>query len=261
MVVLGEFHQRRHEKENFMKLAPIILLDVEGTTTPISFVYDKLFPYARKHIRWYLTQYCCRAEIRDLLAQLNKENPADLKNGAPAFREKEEDSGYVDSAVAYCLWLMDRDRKTTPLKALQGYIWEEGFARRELQSEVFSDVPKCFAAWRSQGRRIAIFSSGSVAAQKLVFEHTPFGNLTPQIEAFFDTNIGSKRDAQSYTRISEQLHAGPAEILFVSDVPDELDAASTAGMSVALAVRPGNAKHPNASIYSVVNSFSEFANE
>jgi len=244
-----------------MKLAPIILLDVEGTTTPISFVYDKLFPYARKHIRSYLTQHCGSTEIRGLLAQLKEENLSDIKDGAPAFRGKEEDLGYVDSAVAYCLWLMDRDRKTTPLKALQGYIWEEGFKRRELQSEVFPDVPECFAAWRSQGRRIAIFSSGSVAAQKLVFEHTPFGNLRPQIEAFFDTNIGSKKDAKSYMRISEQLHARPADILFVSDVPDELSAASAAGMPVALAVRPGNAKHPQAANYPAVNSFSEFVTE
>ena len=239
--------------------AKIILLDVEGTTTPISFVYEKLFPYARKNIRTYLAQHQDDPEVQEALRQLKEENGEDLKNGAPAFREKrKEDADYIDSAVAYCVWLMDCDRKTTPLKALQGHIWKEGFARRELQSEVFPDVPECFAAWRKQGRRIAVYSSGSVAAQKLVFENTPFGNLTSHIEAFFDTHVGPKKDANSYARIAQQLGASPAHVLFVSDVPGELDAAAAAGMSIALAVRPGNPPQPNSSNYPVVNSLSEF---
>lgn len=240
------------------KLTQIILLDVEGTTAPISFVYEKLFPYARKNIRSYLMQHGDQPEIQDALVSLQEENSHDLKDGAPDFSRNQGDGKYIDSAVAYCLWLMDRDRKTTPLKTLQGHIWKEGFARHELQSEVFPDVPECFAAWRKQGRRIAIYSSGSVAAQKMVFENTPFGNLTPHIEAFFDTHVGPKKNATSYARIIKELKASPADVLFVSDVPEELDAAVAAGMLVALAVRPGNAQYPNPSNYPVVSSLHEF---
>ncbi len=241
------------------KLAKIILLDVEGTTAPISFVYEKLFPYARKNIRPYLMRHQDHPEVQEALRQLKEENARDLPEGAPNFRQKEKEAAdYIDSAVAYCLWLMDRDRKTTPLKTLQGQIWKEGFAQLELESEVFPDVPECFAAWCKQGRRIAIYSSGSVAAQKLVFENTRFGNLTPYIETFFDTRIGSKKDVNSYAQIIRELGAAPADVLFVSDVPDELDAAAAAGMSIALAVRPGNPTYPNSANYPVVNSLNQF---
>ena len=250
--------QRQGAEMVATKQTKIILLDVEGTTAPIRFVYEKLFPYARKNIRSYLMQHQDRPEVQEALQQLREENGKDVLQDAPAFLHKKEDADYIDAAVGYCLWLMDRDRKTTPLKTLQGHIWEEGFARQELQSEVFADVPECFARWRKEEKRIAIYSSGSVAAQKLIFEHTPFGNLAPHIEAFFDTRVGSKKDANSYARIIRELDVTPADVLFVSDVPDELDAAAATGTAVALAVRPGNPVHPNASSYRVVNSLDEF---
>ena len=236
----------------------VILLDVEGTTTPVSFVYDKLFPYARGHIRAWLTEHYPDFEIQEALAQLATENIADARNGAPPFSLAGDRQFCAYAAAGYCLWLMDRDRKTTPLKTIQGLIWQEGFKRGELQSEVFADVPAGFSEWRRQGCRLAIYSSGSVTAQQLVFEHTPYGNLCPFIDAFFDTRVGPKQEAQSYTNIVHALGVEAPRTLFISDGPAELDAASLAGLSVALAVRPGNSIQPNPSNYRVVRSFAGF---
>lgn len=235
----------------------IILLDVEGTTVPLRFVYDTLFPYARHHLRRYLAHHISDAEVRAALLLLKQENKVDERSGAPPFRDGLADSAEVDGAVQYCLWLMDHDRKTTPLKTIQGKIWQQGFDRGELRSEIFPDVPGCFSDWRNNGIRIAIYSSGSVAAQKLVFGYTPFGNLTPLIDAFFDTRIGPKRDAKSYQKIATALNVPPPTILFISDVISELDAAAGAGMEVALAFRPGNPPISQNAHYPVVHSLTE----
>ena len=233
----------------------VILLDVEGTTIPISFVYNKLFPYARSHMHAWLREHCVDPEVRDALVLLEKENIADAGSGAPIF-SLTADQSCSDSAAAYCLWLMDRDRKSGPLKTIQGLIWQGGFHRGELQSEVFADVPTSFSEWHSKGCRLAIYSSGSVTAQRLIFEHTPFGNLLPLIEAFFDTRVGPKQDMKSYCNILNALGVEAQQALFVSDVSAELDAASLAGLSVALAIRPGNSAQPNPSNYRVVHSFA-----
>jgi enolase-phosphatase E1 len=235
----------------------VILLDVEGTTTPVSFVYDKLFPYARSHMRGWLAEHHLHPEIQDALVQLEKENTIDSKSGAPPFSPTENEKSRAESAAAYCLWLMSRDRKTTPLKAIQGLIWEEGFKRGELQGEVFPDVPASFSDWHSKGCRVAIYSSGSVTAQRLVFEHTRYGSLLPFIQAFFDTRVGPKQDAGSYCNIVKALGVEAAHAFFISDVPAELDAASHAGLSVALAVRPGNPLQPNPANYRVLRSFAD----
>lgn len=232
------------------------MLDVEGTTTPISFVYDKLFPYARRHMRVWLSEHHLDPDVRDALIQLEKENATDAGNGAPLFSVSDGHPHGADSAAAYCLWLMDRDRKTAPLKAIQGLIWQQGFKRGELQSEVFDDVPTSFSEWRRKGCRLAIYSSGSVTAQQLVFQHTLFGNLLPLIDAFFDTRVGPKQDAGSYRNIVNALGIEASQTLFISDMPAELDAASLAGLSVALAIRPGNAVQTNTSNYRVIHSFA-----
>jgi enolase-phosphatase E1 len=234
----------------------VILLDVEGTTTPISFVYNKLFPYARSHMRTWLSEHHTDTEVRDALFHLEKENIADARNAAPLFSLANDHQSLADSAAAYCLWLMDRDRKAAPLKTIQGLIWREGFQRGELQSEVFADVPTSFSEWRKQGCRLAIYSSGSVTAQRLIFEHTPYGNLLPLIDAFFDTRVGPKQDMKSYCNILNTLGIEAHEALFISDVSAELDAASRAGLSVALAIRPGTSAQPNSSNYRAVHSFA-----
>lgn len=234
----------------------VILLDVEGTTTPISFVYNTLFPYARSHMRAWLSEHHTDAEVHDALVHLGKDNIADVKDGAPPFSMDGNPQSCSDAAAAYCLWLMDRDRKTAPLKTIQGLIWQEGFKQGELQSEVFADVPTSFSEWRKKGCRLAIYSSGSVTAQQLVFRYTPYGNLLPLIDAFFDTRVGPKQDMNSYGKILKELGAKASEALFISDAHAELDAASLAGFSVALAVRPGNSPQANPLNYHVVQSFA-----
>ena len=144
---------------------------------------------------------------------------------------------------------MDRDRKSTGLKSLQGKIWEEGYGSGELKSEVYPDVAPALEYWRGQNVDIAIFSSGSVQAQRALFAHTSAGDLTPFIRAYFDTTTGPKSSSESYAAIATALNRSPSEILFVSDVTAELDAARKAAMQTALCVRtpgilPSTTAHP-----------------
>ncbi len=184
-----------------------------------------------------------RPRFRPDLAQLRAEQTADIVQGLnPPALEEEASTELVESAVAYIHWLMDRDRKSTPLKAIQGRIWQEGYLAGELFGQVFDDVPPAFARWRRQNKLICIYSSGSALAQKLLFGHTTAGDLTNYICRYFDTTIGHKIEADSYRRIAEELRLAPAEAVFISDAIAELDAARAAGMKTILAQRPGN--HP-----------------
>jgi enolase-phosphatase E1 len=212
----------------------VVLLDIEGTTTPVRFVYDVLFPYARTGTAALLASDASH----DLIAALRREHGADPDRSAPSWDSRHQHA----SALRYVEWLMDRDRKSTALKELQGRVWERGFRDGTLRAEVYPDVPPALHRWRAAGRRIAIFSSGSVHAQKLLFAHTAAGDLTPLLDGYFDTTTGPKREAASYTRIAAQLAAAPADVLFVSDVAEELEAAAAAGMQVALCVREGDAE-------------------
>ena len=216
-----------------------LLLDIEGTTTPITFVYDVLFPFARAHAREFLERHVASDEVRFDLAQLLEEHAKDLAGNLspPPIVESSE----LQSIVGYVYWLMDHDRKSTGLKSLQGKIWEEGYRSGVLESVVFPDVPLALQRWHKAGLKIAIFSSGSVLAQRLLFENTGAGDLTPLIHGYFDTTTGPKGAPDSYRRIAEALRVAPAEVLFVSDVPAELDAARTAGMGTALCLRDGGA--------------------
>jgi enolase-phosphatase E1 len=227
----------------------VLLLDVEGTTTAVSFVYDVLFPYARARLGEFLRTAGSEASVRDDIARLRAERSAEREPGAPPWR----DDDLPGSAIAYATWLMDRDRKSTALKSLQGRIWEGGFRSGALRAHVYPDVRPAFQRWRGQGRKVAIFSSGSVLAQRLLFAHTVEGDLTPMIDACFDTTTGPKREAASYARIAAALGAAPAAVLFVSDVAAELDAARQAGLQTALCVREGAA--PPTSDHPVRTSF------
>jgi enolase-phosphatase E1 len=221
--------------------APLILLDIEGTTTPIDFVYKTLFPFARARVKDFLSGAWDALEIQTDLARLRAEHSADVAQGLnPPALECESSTEWLESTVAYIHWLMDRDRKSTPLKAIQGRIWQEGYQAGELFGEVFDDVPPAFARWRRQNKLICIYSSGSALAQKLLFAHTTAGDLTDYIYRYFDTIIGHKIEADSYRRIAEELRLAPAEAVFISDAVAELDAARAAGMKTILALRPGN---------------------
>jgi enolase-phosphatase E1 len=227
----------------------VVLLDIEGTTTPMAFVYDVLFPYARERLTSYLRAHMAEDETRDVLATLRVEWQEDARKGEDpppwAFAD-------VPAAARYLEWLMERDRKSPPLKRIQGLIWQDGFGRGELRGDLFPDVAPAFARWKQAGLDIAIYSSGSVLAQKLIFaEH-----LT-SIVAFFDTGVGPKRSVDSYKEIAKELARAPAEVLFVSDVPEELNAALDAGMQIVLAVRPGNNSVDGPASIDEIGSFDE----
>jgi enolase-phosphatase E1 len=218
-----------------------ILLDIEGTTTPISFVYDVLFPYARAHVSENLGA--------EDIAALRLSYETDLENGfsPPA---------WSDAPVAYVLWLVDQDRKSTALKNLQGKIWLTGYQQGALHGEVFEDVPAALARWHEAGIDVRIYSSGSKLAQRLLFSSTSSGDLTKFLNGYFDTTAGPKVEAESYTLISRAFRCEPGEVLFVSDVVRELDAARIAGMQTALCIRPGN--HPQSpGTHRTISSFEE----
>lgn len=235
-----------------------LVLDIEGTTTPIDFVYNVLFPYARTHVKDYLAHHRSLPPVRADIAGLCEENAEDARRGLnppPLSRSAEEAS--LDEVEAYVRWLMDHDRKATPLKSLQGKIWEEGYRRGELRSLVFDDVPRAFKRWRERGKAICIYSSGSILAQKLLFAHTEAGDLTSLISAYFDTNIGAKKDPESYRRIAGELKLKSSAMLFISDVTDELDAAASAGFQTSLCIRPGNHPQNSASPHSMITTFDD----
>lgn len=234
-----------------------VLTDVEGTTTPVAFVYETLFPYAAER----LEEYAARAiedpaknhESAAAFELLRQEQAAERGEQAPGSASVGPDRGEL---AAYARSLMAGDRKSTGLKALQGLIWRRGYGDGSLRGEVFADVPPALAAWRQAGVRLRSFSSGSILAQRLLFSTTTHGDLTAYFEAFHDTTTGSKTAAESYRRIAEDLGEPACAVLFLSDVTAELDAAAEAGLVTGLLVRPGNrpaepGRHPR------YESFSE----
>jgi enolase-phosphatase E1 len=226
-----------------------ILTDIEGTTTSIAFVYDILFPYAAARLEATCAAPDPGPELREALTRLRAEHAAELAAAA-----SDPPPPFGDGAP-FARWLMARDRKSTGLKALQGLIWEEGYARGEILGHVYPDVPPALDAWRQTGLRLRIFSSGSVQAQKLLFGHTEFGDLTSRFEGFHDTLTGPKQEPASYAAIAADFALPAAEILFLSDVVAELDAAARAGFRTGLLVRPGN--RPTVGDHPLYKSFSE----
>jgi len=235
--------------------ARVVLLDIEGTTTPIEFVHDVLFPYARARVRDFLQRHASDEDVRADIALLRREHAAEHPRppGLPSWDSADE----LQSTEAFVYWLMDRDRKSTGLKSLQGKIWEAGYRAGELKGkgEVYADVRPALARWHDAGKRIAIFSSGSVQAQRNLFANTSAGDLSAFLSGYFDTTTGPKRETQSYQRIAGELRCRPAEVLFVSDVPAELDAARSAGMRTALCVR--GAPPETANGHPVIHTFAE----
>jgi enolase-phosphatase E1 len=234
-----------------------ILLDIEGTTTPLDFVYMILFPFASAHVEEFLTARIQDNEIRSLVDELRQHHHRDAQSEAGLHTWCDNTSAErVHSAAYYVRWLMERDSKITPLKVLQGKVWEAGYRDRELRGAVYPDVAPALARWRTQGRRLAIFSSGSVLAQKLLFAYSTAGDLTALLDGFFDTTIGPKREVGSYRRIAAGLGLADSEILFLSDVTAELDSAKASGMQTGLLLRPG-APMLATSSHATIRSFDE----
>ena len=203
-----------------------VVLDIEGTTSATAFVHETLFPYARERLATWVADHRDEARVQ---AQLDAARALMAEPGA--------DEAMV---VAQLLRWSDEDAKVTPLKALQGWIWDAGFARGELTSHFFPDVVPALRQWAGERRTLWVFSSGSVAAQQAWFGHTPAGDLRPLLAGHFDTeNAGPKREPASYERIAAAIGRPAGEIVFLSDVTAELDAARAAGWQTVGVRRPG----------------------
>lgn len=232
-----------------------VVLDIEGTTTPVSFVYDVLFPYARERIAQYVASNVGTGEFTEVQRMLRDEWTEDLLRGDPV-PEWPDSQGVASSAMtSYLAWLMDRDRKSRALKTIQGRIWETGFRDGTLRGAVFDDVPRAFARWREAGASISIYSSGSVLAQRLLFGHSIAGDLTPWLTNYFDTAVGAKRAMESYSRIASTIGQEAQRLLFISDVQQELDAATAAGFQTLLCIRQTQSHHVTGQ--HIIRSFDE----
>jgi len=227
-----------------------VLLDIEGTTTPIAFVHDVLFPHARARVReWLAARLQSDPEAIEIVDGLRREYDAESAGGDALPWD-------LDAVVARVYALMDQDRKSHALKQLQGRIWQDGYASGALESNVYPDVPAALARWTGAGLTVGIFSSGSVLAQRLLFAHSDAGDLTPFLRWHFDTSVGAKVDAGSYRRIAAAVGVDAGDILFVSDVVRELEAAREAGLRTTLCVRPP-AGRPATSGHAAIASFDE----
>lgn len=205
-----------------------ILTDIEGTTTSVAFVYETLFPYFKKHIADFLEAYALQPGIA---AYLQEVQHTVLQEGGHTLSME----ALAEQLIAWT----DSDRKHPALKAIQGALWGTAYNRGTLKGHVYADVPPALERWRQAGIGMGVYSSGSVEAQQLLFSHSVYGDLSPYFSHHFDTLTGPKREVQSYRLIAEALLLPPADILFLSDVEAELDAAAAAGMQTTQLVRPG----------------------
>jgi enolase-phosphatase E1 len=237
--------------------ATAVLLDIEGSTTPISFVHEVLFPFAGAHVKGFFDAHGGSSEVAEIADALYEEYRTDLNQKLNPPRWDSIDD--LDAAAAYVRWLIGRDRKSTPLKMLQGQIWQLGYQSGELKGEVFNDVPEALERWHRRGHRVAIFSSGSALAQKLLFANSTAGDLTPFIGAYFDTTLGPKMETDSYRRIAAAIGIAAPSIVFVSDVTKELAAARAAGLEALLSMRPGNHPQDDADEYPQIRSLLEMS--
>ncbi|MEB3274234.1 MAG: acireductone synthase [Prochlorothrix sp.] len=233
--------------------ADVLLLDIEGTTTPVDYVFGTLFPFAQAQAQSFLRTQGHTPEVQGDLALLHQEYETDVAQGigVPAWNPDSP-----EGAVPYIHALIQADRKSTALKSLQGKMWEQGYRDGTLRSQLFDDVAPTLRSWVDRGKQIYIFSSGSVQAQESLFRYTEQGDLTSLIQGYFDTRTGPKRDVESYRLIATTIGTAIDRILFVSDVTAELAAARSAGMSVCLSVRPGNAP-TDPEDYPVITSLAE----
>lgn len=218
-----------------MSASPIrhVLLDIEGTTCPVSFVSETLFPYATAHLGPFLNHHGSSATVAELIRQVQEAWAQDLDQQAVALRKAvAQDTDPAKSVLPYLQWLIHEDRKLPALKELQGLIWEAGYSSGELLGPLYEDVPPALHRWQQRGLTLSVYSSGSVRAQQLLYANSNSGDLRGCFTHWFDTRIGSKNQASSYERICKALNCLPAQVLFISDSVSELDAAAEAGLAV-----------------------------
>ena len=215
-----------------------VITSIEGTTTPLRYIRDVLFPFARERLPEFLQAYSDDPKVAWQLAEVRR-----LVPGRPELQT--------------LLHWLERDAKAAPLSALQGMIWRDGYGEGGLVGAVYPDVPPVLRRWSAAGLRLNCFSHGSTEAQRLIFSHSSAGDLSGLFRGFFDTGIGGKREPESFSRLAIGMGLPPAEILYLSDIEAELDAAATAGMRTCQVVRPGNGalaseQHPTAPDFAAV---------
>jgi enolase-phosphatase E1 len=211
-----------------------IVCDIEGTTTSLSFVKDTLFPYTRQRMAGFIEEHYNDPAVAPLID--------DVKNAM------DQPHASLHEVAAQLIRWIDEDKKITPLKAIQGLIWESGYQQGDYHGHLYDDAYQRLKQWHDAGIGLYIFSSGSVYAQKLLFSHSRFGDLTPLFSGYFDTNIGAKQDADAYHAIADRIGRPASEIMFLSDIDRELDAAKAAGFRTVWLVRDGpftaSSRHP-----------------
>lgn len=236
----------------------VILLDIEGTTSSVRFVYDEMFPYVRRELAEFLDHHFgdekVLAAARQIATDGGKSSLQELTGAGDLKTEAAQ-----QRLVAEVIRQMDADLKATGLKELQGHVWEAGFRSGELLAHVYDDVPGCLRKWKAAGKELRIYSSGSIQAQQLFFGHTIAGNLLPLLSGHYDTTIGSKRESTSYGNIVTDIGCPAGDVLFLSDITAELDAAKIAGLQTGLLLRPGNASQSNEQKHPAIKSFDEIA--
>ncbi|WP_165666753.1 acireductone synthase [Metapseudomonas otitidis] len=218
-----------------------ILTDIEGTTSAVSFVFDVLFPYAARHLPGFVSEHATEPAVAEQVEAVR--------------RESGEPEASVERVVAILLEWIAEDRKATPLKALQGMVWEQGYRAGQLKGHVYPDAVEALRRWHAEGYRLYVYSSGSIQAQKLIFGCSEAGDLSLLFSGYFDTTSGPKREAGSYRRIVEAIGLSAEEVLFLSDVVQELDAAREAGLPTIGLAREGGelAGHPTVASFAVIN--------
>lgn len=234
-----EQKEKKAKTENFKHY----VFDIEGTLAPITFVKDVLFPYSTEKVEEYLTSNWENDSIKTIVADLSKEAGVESLSLA--------------ETVTFFKKCVEEDKKIGPVKQLQGLIWEQGYANGTLKAQIYEDVPAALSNLKNSGAQLSIYSSGSRQAQHLFFQYSDKGDLRKNFSAYFDTKIGMKREASSYKEIALTLGAAPSEILFVTDILEEAEAAAQVGLSALIASRPGNAPITKSHSFRVITSFAE----
>ena len=219
-----------------------LLLDIEGTTCPVSFVSEVLFPYAKQSLSSYLNDHEEDPDLKNILQAADREWDADPSPDSINRRQasRKQNLNFIDSIKVYFEHLINIDGKSTALKDLQGKIWNNGYKRGEIKSHLYDETTECLRRWHSRKMSLSVYSSGSIQAQKLLYRHTKGGDLVHLFDHWFDTHTGNKKEANSYHKIATKINTNSSNILFISDNGAECDSAKASGMKVLFSLRDGN---------------------
>jgi enolase-phosphatase E1 len=219
-----------------------IVTDIEGTTSSLAFVKDVLFPYARANLADYVRGNSGEESVKKIMAVTSQEIGTELD---------------TEQVISQLIQWIDEDKKVTPLKSLQGLIWEAGYQQDDFKGHIYPDAVENLKQWKAKGLDLYVYSSGSVQAQKLLFGHTDEGDLTPLFSGYFDTHIGGKKEPQSYRNIAKSIGIDADQLLFLSDIKEELDAAKVAGFQTIWLLREGTLQDQAAHLQ--VSSFNSIS--